>query len=213
VNFQNFDRLALKARTFHVEQHIPQFERLYPALFKNLDLYNISHGENYNAFVNQSTSKLFKRQKDEKEKRNETLDPMYTAIHGHFKITGITSTAIPFYEEILPTMKTDPVLNLCLGVCYLAKAFHKRQSRQNHLLTGMNYLKLYRKYRGECPEVWFNLGRAYHQIGVLHLAIKYYRMALVGEFRLVSAYNLAMVYVTSGSLDLAQLVLHKYCEI
>ncbi len=72
----------------------------------------------------------------------------------------------------------------------------------------------YAAFRGESPETRYNLGRAFDQLGLPHLAVKYYKKALAGaggsaETRL-AAHNLALLYDRSGAPELAHEVLDEH---
>lgn len=114
----------------------------------------------------------------------------------------------------------------------------------------MEYVKL----TGHCQESEYNIGRAFHLLGLTHLAVPHYEKALclpskqkVGieaekpledvytwpveedeeygydddeeeeedftDLKREAAYNLHLIYVTSGSMGLAQILLLKYCTI
>jgi general transcription factor 3C polypeptide 3 (transcription factor C subunit 4) len=73
-------------------------------------------------------------------------------------------------------------------------------------------------------ESMYNLGRAYQQLGLVHLAVPYYESIIalhlsaspavqcqnmsIGYFREAS-YNLSLVYRASGSFELAREVLRR----
>lgn len=72
----------------------------------------------------------------------------------------------------------------------------------------------------------YNLGRAYHQLGIVHLAVPYYEKVLSLEppanypnrgraydLKPEAAYNLSLIYSASGSTELAAKMLRTYCYI
>jgi general transcription factor 3C polypeptide 3 (transcription factor C subunit 4) len=76
--------------------------------------------------------------------------------------------------------------------------------------------------RKDYPDAHFNIARAYHQIGVTHLAVPYYENVLnwggreegsVNDLAREAAYNLSLIYVCSGGTALARSMLKKYCTI
>lgn len=108
----------------------------------------------------------------------------------------------------------------------------------------MEYVKL----AGYCQESEYNLARAFHLLGLSHLAVPHYEKALClpskakagilkekpldevytwpideeecdykeedeTDLSREAAYNLHLIYVTSGSMNLAQILLMKYCTI
>ena len=90
------------------------------------------------------------------------------------------------------------------------------QSHESTTSTNTHLLK---------QEVMFNLGRAYQQLGLVHLAVPFYQTVIataaaaqsesrteqpsaVGYFNEAS-YNLSLIYRASGSPDLARAVLRR----
>eukprot|EP00105_Crassostrea_gigas_P042051 XP_019926199.1 PREDICTED: general transcription factor 3C polypeptide 3-like [Crassostrea gigas] len=78
--------------------------------------------------------------------------------------------------------------------------------------------------RGECQEIYYNLGRALHQLGLTYAAIHYYKKGLTfppiiedGENRFdlthQLAYNLMIIYKSSGSDALARHIMNRYLVI
>lgn len=73
----------------------------------------------------------------------------------------------------------------------------------------------------ESEEANYNIARAFHQIGILDLAIPFYQKVLStpekssGEESLKreAAYNLSLIYRECGSIELANSVLCEYLVI
>lgn len=72
--------------------------------------------------------------------------------------------------------------------------------------------------RGHAVHLPYNLGRATHQLSLLHLAVPYYRSVLDGagaggggaELAREAAHNLALIYSASGAHELAREVLRRH---
>lgn len=113
----------------------------------------------------------------------------------------------------------------------------------------MMFVLEYVKLTGYCQESEYNLARAFHLIGLTHLAVPHYEKALClpsrnkantqsekpisevyswpvpeieedeeeeedeTDLSREAAYNLHMIYILSGSMSLAQILLMKYCSI
>lgn len=67
-------------------------------------------------------------------------------------------------------------------------------------------------------------GRAYHHLGLVHLASNFYDAALklvpaagaagtTVDFKREAAFNLSLIYKESGNTALARHLLHTYCTI
>ena len=108
---------------------------------------------------------------------------------------------------------TDPVVLLSLGISFLLRALQSRCENRNYTIaTGLTFIQKYRKASGENSQTNYNLARAFHQIGLYHLAIPLYQKVLDANQGFVreSAHNLAFIYVSVGSPKLAQSLYKKY---
>ena len=116
------------------------------------------------------------------------------------------------------------MINLSLGLGYLHYAL-KRQSENRHylIMQGLSFLLVYYDHRSNSEfaidrqEAECNVGRAYHMIGLTHLAIPYYERCLEfngqvrGEvangvlemFTREAAFALQGLWATSGKPELA----------
>jgi general transcription factor 3C polypeptide 3 (transcription factor C subunit 4) len=65
----------------------------------------------------------------------------------------------------------------------------------------------------------YNIARAFHQLGLVDLAVPYYQKVLntTGDsdnsVKQESAYNLSLIYRSSGSLELANQILKEHITI
>lgn len=66
----------------------------------------------------------------------------------------------------------DPLLCLLGCVASLGRATNRQVDNRNHtIVQGLSMLKSYARLRGENePEVEYNFGRAYHQMGALNFS-------------------------------------------
>ncbi|CAI6005745.1 unnamed protein product, partial [Closterium sp. NIES-64] len=73
----------------------------------------------------------------------------------------------------------DPLICLCCGVALLNLSLGSRlRDRSQCVLQGMALLQQYAQLSGDTQEVHFNLGRAFHHVGLLHLAVDHYKRVL-----------------------------------
>ncbi|KAH6935755.1 hypothetical protein HPB50_009322 [Hyalomma asiaticum] len=87
----------------------------------------------------------------------------------------------------------------------------------------MAFLVRYLRARGsDCQEALFNVGRALHELGFLHMAQAMYERALATEpavqempevfdLRREIAFNLSLLYEHSGNTVLASSYICRYC--
>jgi general transcription factor 3C polypeptide 3 (transcription factor C subunit 4) len=116
----------------------------------------------------------------------------------------------------------NPMINLSIGLGYVHYGL-KRQSenRQFHLMQGLSFLFRYYESRQlslrveERQEAHYNIARAYHMLGLAHLALPYYLKVLEEVQGLLitredlvrdAAYNLQNIYAIGGNLEMAKYV-------
>lgn len=92
----------------------------------------------------------------------------------------------------------------------------------------MLLLQEYAKHREHAQEAAYNLGRAAHQLGLLHIAVQYYQKCLASDdssngsqqsehnsemsvgLRREAAFNLSLIYRGTGADKLAVQVLRQH---
>lgn len=155
-------------------------------------------------------------------------------------ISGTYQHALAEYYYILKLKPNDPMLNLLCGLCNLHLATKKFIARRHDLfMQAMAFLCKYEELRGPCQEVYYNIGRALQQTGVVYAAVHYYQKALAMEpivvgneqdedetggdhkgvgrskydLRPLIAHNLALIYQNSNNTLMARELLERYCTI
>ncbi|XP_019637611.1 PREDICTED: general transcription factor 3C polypeptide 3-like [Branchiostoma belcheri] len=150
-------------------------------------------------------------------------------LNGHNSlISGTYKHALGEYVRTYRLDPSNPLSLLLIGLTFFHMASQKYTIKRHFVLVqGMSFLNEYLIKRGETQEAYYNLGRALHQLGLEHLAIHYYQKALhlappdVGDskfshlldLRREIAYNLALIYSSSGSKNLAKMLLDQYCVV
>ncbi|CAK4703121.1 hypothetical protein LEN26_003876 [Aphanomyces euteiches] len=132
----------------------------------------------------------------------------------------------------------DPLALFCIGLSYLNMSmFRTVVDRQLTVAKAFAFFQLYQEKRfkqlqdnvsgltSETGQVesWYNIGRAYHQLELNHLAIAMYERVLrfyegkeiPPEYQLCreTAYNLSLIYKQSGAVDLARYLTHTYLTV
>ena len=124
----------------------------------------------------------------------------------------------------------DPLLELSIGLSYIHRSV-QRQADNRHLmiLQGLTFIFNYynlilKSSESYSPpdsarmkqEAEYNVGRAFHQLGLLTLAVGYYERAIEvegvkgGGVRFEAAHNLALVYALSGNMGASRDVTERY---
>jgi general transcription factor 3C polypeptide 3 (transcription factor C subunit 4) len=122
------------------------------------------------------------------------------------------------------------MINLNIGLAYVHYALKRQaENRQHLILQGLTFLFAYYESRSqsssieERQEAHYNMARAYHMLGLTHLAIPYYLLVLkkaVGQeesmredLMIDAAYNLQTIYSMAGNPDLTDTINPSYKEI
>ncbi|XP_041359520.1 general transcription factor 3C polypeptide 3-like isoform X2 [Gigantopelta aegis] len=101
-------------------------------------------------------------------------------INGHNSlICGTYKHALGEYVAVLRHTPRDPLVNFCIGLCFIHMACQKFSSKKHALvMQGLAFLNIYMELRGENQETYYNIGRALHQLGLKYAAVFYYKKAL-----------------------------------
>ncbi|KAJ5746656.1 hypothetical protein N7520_011838 [Penicillium odoratum] len=123
--------------------------------------------------------------------RAESLDIALLILYGHILYSGGSFyPALNYFFRAYALDDQNPVCLLSIGLCFIHHSF-KRQSENRHylIMQGLSFLNAYRRVRmkpgtllQERQEMEFNFARAYHGLGLGHLAIEGYENVLkLGE--------------------------------
>ncbi|CCM04149.1 uncharacterized protein FIBRA_06311 [Fibroporia radiculosa] len=119
-----------------------------------------------------------------------------------------------------------------LSIASFGRAMQRQADNRNHLITqasvGLAFLSQYRSIRGEntdgVEEVEYNFGRAFQQLGLHSLAARHYERVLeLAEKRAATdsqdglareaAYNLSIIFVTTGAGPLAEKLYRRWLSL
>ncbi|XP_055062106.2 general transcription factor 3C polypeptide 3 [Misgurnus anguillicaudatus] len=149
-------------------------------------------------------------------------------LNGHTSlVSGTFKHALGQYMQAFRNQPTNPLYSLCIGLIFFHMACQKFVMKRHALIVqGFSFLWRYVEFRGHCQESLYNLGRALHQLGLTHLALHYYEKALTlpslhlegieddqVDLRREIAYNLSLIYLSSGNKEMARQVIYTYCTI
>ncbi|XP_070588226.1 general transcription factor 3C polypeptide 3 [Erythrolamprus reginae] len=146
-------------------------------------------------------------------------------LNGHNAfVSGCFKHALGQYVQAFRTNTDEPLYSLCIGLIFIHMASQKYVLKRHALIIqGFSFLQRYLSLRGSCQESYYNLGRALHQLGLVHLAIHYYKKALElpplvlegieadqTDLRRDIAFNLSLIYQNSGNIRMARKLLYTY---
>jgi general transcription factor 3C polypeptide 3 (transcription factor C subunit 4) len=169
--------------------------------------------------------------------------PVLYTLYGHMLLAARSyAKAVGFYARAHVAAPKDPLIAFSCGLAYLNRAMN-RQTENRHLqiMQAFAYLFKYYDLRNGNQEACYNIGRAFHQLGLLDLAIPYYEAGLAmpsaqamseserdGDVILDSdsiehdewsdlsrdiAYNLAGIYMSTGAVGLADILSRRFLTI
>ncbi|KRX23605.1 General transcription factor 3C polypeptide 3 [Trichinella nelsoni] len=147
-------------------------------------------------------------------------------------VAGSHQHALVEYFYVQLSHPDIPLINLLEGLSLLHMGSRRLMLRaQDSSIQALAVLSRYKCLRGDCQEVYYNFGRAMQQLGIIHLAICYYRKVLQmepevkmtnnaneGEYflsnpfdlRPLAAFNLSVIYFQSGNEMAALSLYNKY---
>nr|XP_056717241.1 general transcription factor 3C polypeptide 3 [Euleptes europaea] len=146
-------------------------------------------------------------------------------LNGHNAfVSGSFKHALGQYVQAFRSNPEEPLFNLCIGLTFIHMASQKYVLKRHALIVqGFSFLHRYLHLRGSCQESLYNLGRALHQLGLVHLAIHYYQKALElpplvlegidadqTDLRRDIAFNLSLIYQSSGNIRMARKLLYTH---
>ncbi|ESK86429.1 TPR-like protein [Moniliophthora roreri MCA 2997] len=158
-------------------------------------------------------------------------NPLVIAIYGQMCIAAKSYQSAIFYLlHSYDCCPQDPMVCLCLAIASIGRAMQRQSDNRHHLITqGLAFLSQYRSLRKGDPrhlsEVEFNFGRTFQQLGLHSLAVKHYERVLemaekdvesqdqTSSLAKEAAYNLSLIYVTTGAAPLAQALYRKWLSL
>ncbi|CAD6889782.1 unnamed protein product [Tilletia controversa] len=96
------------------------------------------------------------------------------------QLSKSNTIALYFLTRQYSRTQSDPLICLLCGIAFLNRALNRQVDNRHHAaLQGFAYLGHYRKLRAvDSQEVEYNLGRGFHQIGLLQQAEYHYERVL-----------------------------------
>jgi len=168
------------------------------------------------------------------------VNPLFLMMYAHVMSCGKSYTsAIVYYLRAYDLRPDDPIICLSLALVYIHRAMQRQvDNRHFYIAQAIALLDSYKEYRKNKMEVQYNIGRVFHQLGLIDLAVKHYENVLEmvdirradaktamnadGEAASDSApldlskeaaYNLSSIYFTRNVPDLARVVVNKYLRL
>ncbi|KAH9222888.1 hypothetical protein DL95DRAFT_285426 [Leptodontidium sp. 2 PMI_412] len=163
---------------------------------------------------------------------NTDLDINLLMMYGYILYSSNSySLALNYFFRCYALDPQNPVINLVIGLSYISECLKRQtENRQYGILQGTTFLLAYYDSRKssehleERQEAHYNMARAYHMLGLPHLALPYYQKVLdevshgtprsMREDIVVdTAYNLQQMYTTAGNMELARQITKRWLVI
>ncbi|DBA78961.1 TPA: hypothetical protein ACH3X1_008835 [Trebouxia sp. C0004] len=152
---------------------------------------------------------------------------------GHCLSQTTHSQALGEYFHAFRLNPHQPLTLLCIALGYMQQAMTRKVDDRNRVvLQAFAFFQEYAQHREHEQESNYNLGRAAHHLGLVHIAVEYYKKCLDGHgsqsvqalhngseptyqvgLKQEAAFNLSLIYRGTGADDLARQVLQKYVSI
>ena len=128
----------------------------------------------------------------------------------------------------------NPRLLFFMAMAYIRLANNRTHVNKNAFISqAFALIFKYKEKMGDCAEVYYNIGRAFHAIGFKHWASHYYRLVLtqqslyrvptgqkcdsqlieLSSLKREAGFNLSLIYEESGSFELSRDILQRYCVV
>lgn len=161
--------------------------------------------------------------------KHQDSPPITLAVAHRCLMARSFDMAVGEYHALHARRPSEPLLPLCLAACKLQESLSRKSksaTRGHAALVAASWLSVYAQTRSAThpQEVAYNFGRAYHHLGLTHLAVPYYIQALLAppapasadagaagpteeggqDVSREAAYNLVRIFRASGNHDLAR---------
>jgi len=163
---------------------------------------------------------------------NTDMDIALLMLYGQILFTGGSYTyALNYFFRAYALDPLNPMINLNIGLAYIHHALKRQtENRQYSIIQGVSFMLSYYESRSRCAhieerqEAYYNMARAYHLLGLVHLAIPFYRKVFDEVLNLPehqtyewlvldTAYNLQAIYAMSGNAELADEITRQWLII
>ncbi|KAH8921971.1 TPR-like protein [Atractiella rhizophila] len=112
--------------------------------------------------------------------RPKNANPFLQAMLGNMSILSRSyQWSIRQYLKVYENYPSNALICLCLAVGYIFRAMTRKVDNRHYAIAqAMAFLQKYRRLKGESSETQYNLGRAFHSLGLHHLAIPHYEKVI-----------------------------------
>ncbi|KAK4052048.1 transcription factor TFIIIC subunit tfc4 [Microbotryomycetes sp. JL201] len=131
------------------------------------------------------------------------LSPTWNLAYGHVMLVSPSgTTALVYLLRAYELAPKQPLINLSLGVAYTMRAMSRQTDNRHHQLAqALAFFDQYRRLRGPCQEVEYNLGRFFHHLGLQSYAVNHYHNCLRMVEQERQAEHLSRMHVEEGGVE------------
>ncbi|RIA81283.1 hypothetical protein C1645_790738 [Glomus cerebriforme] len=131
---------------------------------------------------NSENSESESRQKTvlKKAKVPDKPDAALLSLYGHILACARSYVgAIGYYSRAYSVKPKDPLISLSMGLAYMHRSMQRiSDNRHLQIMQAFTFLYNYYELKERNQEAEYNLGRAFHELGLYHLAVPHYERCL-----------------------------------
>lgn len=164
--------------------------------------------------------------------RVKEVDPSLLTLYAHTLSESRHISGLHYYFRAFCIRPNDPVINLSIASNFFQSAIKRRSDNRHYqILQGMAFMQRYYRIRTgpgssaiHRQEAEYNVGRAFHQLGMYSTAIQAYQKCLEldgevrkeitddnkEEFTGEAAFALSQILGLSGNMELAREITERY---
>ncbi|EDO19093.1 hypothetical protein Kpol_2000p60 [Vanderwaltozyma polyspora DSM 70294] len=223
LNQFQFNRKVLQVFMYSLARNQTSFEILTSTVQQKFFLRQLKAFDScrYNTHVNGQASITNKVVENPEKKSSPYLYYIYAILL--YSSRGFLS-ALQYLNWLEKDIPNDPMMNLLSGLSHLHRSMQRlTANRHFQILHGLRYLYKYYDIRMknysdlEKQEADYNIGRAFHLLGLVSIAVQYYHKVLEAydddKLKKHAAYNCIIIYQESGNNKLADHLMKKYLNI
>lgn len=203
------------------------FEYLRSQIIKNLN--NNAYWNLYSLILQKGDDVRYRRFSRRLQMREADQPLLRIFAANYYLFTGSYKYALNEYMSVMRKI-SDPLIFLAISVILNQlsgqKNISKRPTAQMHATTFMKTYGRERMSPHTRQEIYYNMGRLYHSVGLLHVAVDYYEKGLaVEESDMIKehreklsltreiAFNLHLIYKAAGNFVMARKVIKDHIVI
>ncbi|CAB4401438.1 unnamed protein product [Rhizophagus irregularis] len=136
--------------------------------------------KNNSSNSDKSESEIKQKPVMKKAKVPEKPNAALLSLYGHILACARSYVgAIGYYSRAYSVKPKDPLISLSMGLAYMHRSMQRiSDNRHLQIMQAFTFLYNYYELKERNQEAEYNLGRAFHELGLYHLAVPHYERCL-----------------------------------